>query len=138
MRNLYTCIENGHLGIFESPTGTGKSLSLICAALTWLRDHERKLLDTDFGTDSTQDWLAEAENNARRRALLDARQEIEQHLQSIRDGEVERARAATTTHHRASKKRVSACCCIADVHMTVTYFPRPPIPANSTTESYRT
>ncbi|XP_012940455.1 ATP-dependent DNA helicase DDX11, partial [Aplysia californica] len=42
MRNLYTCLELGKIGIFESPTGTGKSLSLICGALKWLRDYQEK------------------------------------------------------------------------------------------------
>eukprot|EP00794_Sanderia_malayensis_P007331 gene7330-8151_t len=42
MKQLYTAIEQKKIGIFESPTGTGKSLSLICGALTWLRDYELK------------------------------------------------------------------------------------------------
>ncbi|KAK4886089.1 hypothetical protein RN001_002360 [Aquatica leii] len=42
MKNLYEVIENGHLGIFESPTGTGKSLSIICGALRWLKDHNER------------------------------------------------------------------------------------------------
>ncbi|XP_064417126.1 ATP-dependent DNA helicase DDX11 isoform X2 [Latimeria chalumnae] len=42
MKKLYNVLENGKVGIFESPTGTGKSLSLICGALTWLRDYEEK------------------------------------------------------------------------------------------------
>lgn len=42
MTSLYTALEEGKLGIFESPTGTGKSLSLICGALAWLCDHEKK------------------------------------------------------------------------------------------------
>ncbi|XP_046853376.1 ATP-dependent DNA helicase DDX11-like [Xenia sp. Carnegie-2017] len=42
MQDLYSVIENGGVGIFESPTGTGKSLSLICGALTWLRDFNEK------------------------------------------------------------------------------------------------
>ncbi|XP_012254721.2 ATP-dependent DNA helicase DDX11 isoform X2 [Athalia rosae] len=40
MKELYMCLENGDLGIFESPTGTGKSLSIICGAVKWLLDHE--------------------------------------------------------------------------------------------------
>ena len=40
MKKLYDCLENANLGIFESPTGTGKSMSIICSALKWLIDHE--------------------------------------------------------------------------------------------------
>ncbi|XP_066580100.1 ATP-dependent DNA helicase DDX11 [Amia ocellicauda] len=42
MEALYSALDEGKVGIFESPTGTGKSLSLICGALTWLRDFEEK------------------------------------------------------------------------------------------------
>ncbi|GAB0088739.1 DNA helicase [Sergentomyia squamirostris] len=40
---LYDVIEQGQIGIFESPTGTGKTLSLLCGALTWLADHEKRI-----------------------------------------------------------------------------------------------
>ncbi|XP_029009204.1 ATP-dependent DNA helicase DDX11 [Betta splendens] len=40
MQALYCALEQGKVGIFESPTGTGKSLSLICGALSWLTDYE--------------------------------------------------------------------------------------------------
>lgn len=42
MAELYRVLEAGKIGIFESPTGTGKSLSVICGALSWLRDFEQK------------------------------------------------------------------------------------------------
>ncbi|KAF9956798.1 DEAD H (Asp-Glu-Ala-Asp His) box helicase 11 [Mortierella alpina] len=41
MQQLFECIDQRKVGIFESPTGTGKSLSMICGAVAWLMDHER-------------------------------------------------------------------------------------------------
>lgn len=38
MNDLYDCLHTCKGGIFESPTGTGKSLSIICASLTFLTD----------------------------------------------------------------------------------------------------
>lgn len=40
MARLFDVIEHRGIGIFESPTGTGKTLTLICGTLKWLLDHE--------------------------------------------------------------------------------------------------
>src|SRR5574343_597244 len=42
MSNLYECLSTCREGIFESPTGTGKSLSLICSSFQWLKDNSCK------------------------------------------------------------------------------------------------
>ena len=48
MSELYDCLSNCKVGIFESPTGTGKSLSLICSSFKWLRDNINTVPDQKF------------------------------------------------------------------------------------------
>ena len=54
---LLVC-HQGENGILESPTGTGKTLCLLCASLAWLEDkraqissHRWKLANTESGPD---------------------------------------------------------------------------------------
>ncbi|CAH8478161.1 unnamed protein product [Schistosoma turkestanicum] len=42
MQTVYKTLESNCCGIFESPTGTGKSLSLLTATLRWLLDYNEK------------------------------------------------------------------------------------------------
>ncbi|XP_076952036.1 uncharacterized protein LOC143625638 [Bidens hawaiensis] len=41
MSALYDSIDKGGIAMLESPTGTGKTLSIICSALQWLSDRKQ-------------------------------------------------------------------------------------------------
>ena len=88
MDAVYECLENGRVGIFESPTGTGKSLSLICASLTWLRDHKRQTLEGGFADDAEDDaepaWILEYARKQKKQAALARQQELEDRIAKIK------------------------------------------------------
>jgi regulator of telomere elongation helicase 1 len=42
MEVILRCLENRESGLVESPTGTGKSLSILCACLAWLSQTKNK------------------------------------------------------------------------------------------------
>lgn len=112
MEALYDCIENKQVGIFESPTGTGKSLSLICGSLTWLREHKRRTFDEALATveidDDEPDWMVDHARDARSREIRQMRAEFEARLSAVRERErklKERAtRAATEERPRKRQK----------------------------------
>lgn len=110
MTELYQCIEKGQVGIFESPTGTGKSLSLICGALTWLRDHKRRSYDVAVqikqSGEDVPEWMRAAEQKERRQHLLRERQELEAKLASARKEEARRE-AQTVRGPHVKRRRLS-------------------------------
>jgi chromosome transmission fidelity protein 1 len=91
MQAVYDCIEQGKVGIFESPTGTGKSLSLICGSLTWLREHKRKKFDEAMQNIEIDEdepaWMAEHARESKRKEILHMRAEFEKRLEGVRKKE---------------------------------------------------
>ncbi|GFF49572.1 ATP-dependent RNA helicase chl1 [Aspergillus lentulus] len=89
MRALYTCLEEGKVAVFESPTGTGKSLSLICGSITWLREHKRKALQdivnkASCDNDGEPEWILEFAKRESARAVTEKRRALEARLEKIR------------------------------------------------------
>ncbi|EEQ35419.1 ATP-dependent DNA helicase chl1 [Microsporum canis] len=108
MEALYGCIEDGGIGIFESPTGestAGKSLSLICGSLAWLRHHKRSVFleKADDDDDGEPDWMVQHARRERTRELLARRKELEDRLARVREAE-ERHRKKLELASRSFKK----------------------------------
>ncbi|KAK3058279.1 ATP-dependent DNA helicase chl1 [Extremus antarcticus] len=91
MEAVYTCIEEGKVGIFESPTGTGKSLSLICGSLTWLREYKRRQFGESLAAiqlnEDEPEWMVEHAKNERRKEARQLRADLEVRLEAVRQRE---------------------------------------------------
>ena len=90
MTAIYDCISNGKVGIFESPTGTGKSLSLVCGSLTWLRDFlDGECLNSkDLGhklDDDEPSWVTEQTQTSKGTIVRQQRIRKEEYLRNICD-----------------------------------------------------
>lgn len=88
MNAVYDCLDTGKVGIFESPTGTGKSLSLICGSLTWLRDHKRRTFEDGFAIEAAASdepvWILEHAQKQRKQEALRRRQELNDRIAKIK------------------------------------------------------
>ena len=108
MNAVYDCLEDGKVGIFESPTGTGKSLSLICGSLTWLRDNKRRIFEDGFELDAKNaddpPWMLEHARKQRKQEAFRRRQELNERLAKIKAQE-KRARERASRPGQVYKRQ---------------------------------
>ncbi|XP_030245416.1 ATP-dependent DNA helicase DDX11, partial [Drosophila navojoa] len=96
MQQLFQVLEHKQIGIFESPTGTGKSLTLTCGALTWLRQHEQlvrtellqridevqtQLKQLQMESAQAEDWITAQSNTRTQRLELEQLHRLRELLQ---------------------------------------------------------
>lgn len=97
MRDVFRTIEQGKVGLFESPTGTGKSLSLICAAFSWLRlNAQRSTLGSAApkADDEEPDWVVKHEQDRSRRVKEAQQNELRERIATARRHQVVLKKAA--------------------------------------------
>ncbi|KAJ8922586.1 hypothetical protein NQ315_007616 [Exocentrus adspersus] len=114
MQKLYFALENRKLGIFESPTGTGKSLSIVCGAIRWLKDHNtgirdnlrEKILKLETERQQVQvnntDWLSSQAKDIELTHLLNSLK-IEHNKINEYDEKILKIKEQTSVRHRKRK-----------------------------------
>ncbi|CAO3634796.1 unnamed protein product [Mucor hiemalis] len=106
MEELYNVLEQGKVGIFESPTGTSH-----CGSLKWLRDHDEKdpePTEPIVKLKANQpDWITAlhtTSKESRKRAELEnKRRDLKQRIDRVRD--TENNQTVIELAEKANKKR---------------------------------
>jgi len=118
MQELFLVLERKQIGIFESPTGTGKSLTLTCGALTWLQQHEqlvrsellqrienveKELKKLQEESSKAEDWITAQSNTQSQRQELQQLQRLRTLLQQ-KEQQLEEIKQRRKREQRTARK----------------------------------
>ncbi|KAH0832205.1 putative DNA repair helicase [Lanmaoa asiatica] len=105
MKHVYSSIEKRHVTIVESPTGTGKTLSLLCSSLSWLTDERERARKGQISEHAMQSagpaWVSAQAAQIRQRELEAQDREYEERLAKARKAE---ARLRALENARVTKR----------------------------------
>ncbi|KAG8214759.1 ATP-dependent DNA helicase [Butyriboletus roseoflavus] len=106
MKHVYSSIERRHVTVVESPTGTGKTLSLLCSSLSWLTDERERARKGQISQQATQSagpaWVSAQAAQIRQKELEAQDRDYEERLAKARKAE---ARLRALTNARVTKRQ---------------------------------
>lgn len=111
MTALFEAIEQGKFGVFESPTGTGKTLSLLCSTITWLRmnrqRHEIGEIQSATQNDDHEepDWVVAHDEAKQRHALQQQEEQLRVNLKLARERLAEQRSRRELPRHPSKRSR---------------------------------
>ncbi|KAH9575812.1 hypothetical protein CY35_01G130700 [Sphagnum magellanicum] len=119
MTAVYRALQQGGVAIVESPTGTGKTLSLICSALKWLEDeHALRLVgrpkaelqssSLSNGVDEDPDWMRDFEVNKEEQRRRE-KEERKQQLKKLQKSNLSTSRVSTARSFFGDAEEDDAC-----------------------------